>query len=50
MENNEIKVKYVDGKSVTPGQACVIYLGEQCIMGGIIKKVFKDGKELWYLK
>ncbi len=50
LENNEIKVKYTDGKSVTPGQACVIYLGEQCLMGGIIKTVYKDGKPLWYLK
>ncbi len=50
LDNNEIKVKYVDGKAVTPGQACVIYLGEECIMGGIIKQVFKDNKELWYLK
>ena len=50
LENNQIKVKYVDGKAVTPGQACVVYLGEQCIMGGIIKQVFKDGKDIWYLK
>ncbi|MBQ6285745.1 MAG: tRNA 2-thiouridine(34) synthase MnmA [Bacilli bacterium] len=50
LDNNEIKVKYTDGKAVTPGQACVIYLGEECIMGGIIKQVFKDNKELWYLK
>ncbi len=50
LENNEIKVKYTDGKSVTPGQACVIYLGEQCIAGGIIKTVYKDGKPLWYMK
>ena len=50
LDNNEIKVKYVDGKAVTPGQDCVIYLGEECIMGGIIKQVFKDNKELWYLK
>ena len=50
LENNQIKVKYVDGKAVTPGQACVIYLGEQCIMGGIIKQVFKDGQDIWYLR
>ncbi|NLC48335.1 MAG: tRNA 2-thiouridine(34) synthase MnmA, partial [Tenericutes bacterium] len=50
LENNEIKVKYTDGKTITPGQACVIYLGEQCLMGGIIKQVFKDNKPLWYLK
>ena len=43
-------VEYNDVKAVTPGQACVVYLGEQCLMGGIIKQVFKDGKDLWYLK
>lgn len=50
IDDNHIKVKYKDGKCVTPGQACVIYLGEECLMGGIIKQVFKDNKEIWYLK
>ena len=50
LENNQIRVKYDNIKAVTPGQACVIYLGEQCLMGGIIKQVFKDGKDIWYLK
>ena len=50
LDDKHIKVKYQDGKAVTPGQACVVYLGEQCLMGGIIKQVFKDGKDLWYLK
>ena len=50
LENNQIRVKYDNVKAVTPGQACVIYLGEQCLMGGIIKQVFKDGKDIWYLK
>jgi tRNA-specific 2-thiouridylase len=50
IDEKHIKVKYKDGKAVTPGQACVIYDKEECIMGGIIKQVFKDNKELWYLK
>ena len=50
LNDSEIKVKYKDGKSVTPGQACVIYDKDECLMGGIIKKVFKDNNELWYLK
>ena len=50
IDEKHIRVKYTDGKAVTPGQACVVYLGEQCLMGGIIKQVFKDGKDLWYLK
>lgn len=45
----EIKVTYESAKAVTPGQACVIYLGEEMIGGGIIKEVRKDGKKLWYL-
>lgn len=48
--DNEIIVKYPQGvKSVTPGQACVFYNGEECLGGGIIKEVRKNGKKLWYL-
>ena len=50
LDNNHIKVKYENGKSITPGQACVIYDKEECLMGGIIKQVFKDNNEIWYLK
>ena len=47
---NEIIVKYKQGiKSVTPGQACVFYDKDECIGGGIIKEVRKNGKKLWYL-
>ena len=50
LDNNEILVKYPEKvKSVTPGQACVFYLGEQCLGSGIIKTVMKDGQKLWYL-
>lgn len=50
LKTGEILVKYPQGvKSVTPGQACVFYLNEQCLGGGIIKEVQKDGKKLWYL-
>jgi tRNA-specific 2-thiouridylase len=50
IDETHIKVKYENGKAVTPGQACVIYLGEQVIGGGIISKVYKNNEELWYLK
>ena len=49
-KDDEIIVKYPQGvKSVTPGQACVFYNGEECLGGGIIKEVRKNGKKLWYL-
>ena len=45
-----ILVKYPQKvKSVTPGQACVFYDGEQCLGGGIIKEVRKNNEKLWYL-
>jgi len=50
MDNGEILVKYPQGvKSVTPGQACVLYLGEECLGGGVIKEVRKNDEKVWYL-
>lgn len=50
MENGNVLVKYPQGvKSVTPGQACVLYLGDQCLGGGIIKEVRRDGRKIWYV-
>ncbi len=50
LDNGDIIVKYPQKvKAVTPGQACVFYLGEECLGGGIIKEVRKDNKRLWYL-
>lgn len=58
-QDNPVTIKYLDDgnllvsydniKSVTPGQACVFYLDDKCIGGGIIKEVQKDNKKLWYL-
>ena len=49
INNNEILVKYDNIKSVTPGQACVFYLDDKCLGGGIIKEVRKNNEKVWYL-
>jgi tRNA-uridine 2-sulfurtransferase len=49
LEDGTIKVKYNNVKAVTPGQACVLYLDEECLGGGIIKEVRKNNEKLWYL-
>lgn len=50
LDNNQIKVYYNQGiKAVTPGQICVLYDGDKCLGGGIIKEVYQDNNKLWYL-
>ena len=49
LDDGNIIVKYDNVKSVTPGQACVLYDGDECLGGGIIKEVRKNGKKLWYV-
>lgn len=50
ISDTEIIVYYPEGvKSVTPGQACVFYNGDECLGGGIIKEVRKNNEKLWYL-
>ena len=50
LEDGNILVKYPQGvKSVTPGQACVLYDKDKCIGGGIIKEVRKNNQKIWYL-
>ena len=50
LKEDEILVKYPQGvKRVTPGQACVLYDGDLCLGGGIIKEVRKNNEKLWYL-
>lgn len=50
LNENEILVSYPQGvKRVTPGQSCVLYNGDECLGGGIIKEVIKNNKKIWYL-
>lgn len=50
LNNSEIMVLYPEKvKSVTPGQACVLYDGDECLGCGFIKEVQKDNEKLWYL-
>jgi len=55
----DVELKFLDGKilvkypqkvkSVTPGQACVFYNEDECLGGGIIKEVYKNGEKIWYI-
>lgn len=49
LDDGNLLVKYKHIKGVTPGQACVFYVGDICIGGGIIKEVRKNNEKLWYL-
>jgi len=49
LDDGTLKVTYDNVKAVTPGQACVLYVDDICIGGGIIKSVEKDNQKLWYL-
>ena len=42
LDNGNLLIKYPQGvKAVTEGQACVLYNGEECLGGGIIKNIYK---------
>jgi tRNA-uridine 2-sulfurtransferase len=45
-----LKVLYpAKEKAVTPGQACVLYLNDECLGCGFIDKIYNENQELWYL-
>ena len=49
--DDSIKVLYPQGvKAVTPGQACVLYLNDECIAGGIIEEIYdKNNNKISYI-
>lgn len=50
ISDSEVIVKYPQGvKAVTPGQAAVFYIGDECAGGGIIKEVYKNDIKLKYM-
>lgn len=50
LDDGTILISYPEkAKSVTPGQACVFYDGEECLGGGIIDTVYKNKEKIWYL-
>ena len=49
LDDNKMEVIYDNVKSVTPGQVCAFYKDDECLGGGIITEVRKNGEKLWYL-
>ncbi len=50
LEDNKVRVVFQDPiRAVTPGQAVVFYNGDECLGGGTIDEVYKDGKRLDYV-
>ncbi|EGV00278.1 tRNA 2-thiouridine(34) synthase MnmA [Mycoplasmopsis columbina] len=50
LENNFIRVNYPEtAQAVTPGQQVVLYDGDKCLGGGIIEKIYFQGKEKTYV-
>lgn len=41
LDDSTIKLVYENAKAVTPGQFCVLYQGDICLGGGIIKEIYK---------
>ena len=49
LDDGNLEVLYEGVKAVTPGQACALYLNNECLGGGIIKEIRKNGNKIWYL-
>jgi tRNA-uridine 2-sulfurtransferase len=50
LENDQVQVLFHQPiRAITPGQSAVFYQGEECLGGGTIEKVFKNGEGLTYV-
>jgi tRNA-uridine 2-sulfurtransferase len=50
LENGEAEVVFDEPiRAVTPGQAVVFYNGEECLGGGTIDEIFRNGEKLTYV-
>jgi tRNA-uridine 2-sulfurtransferase len=50
MDDNKVRVIFDEPiRAVTPGQAVVFYNGDECLGGGTIDEVYKDGQRLTYV-
>ncbi|MBP2240529.1 tRNA-specific 2-thiouridylase [Cytobacillus eiseniae] len=50
LEDNQVRVIFQEPiRAITPGQAVVFYQGDECLGGGTIDEVFKDGNRLDYV-